>query len=52
MGGIWDARGWTAFTIVPQNVRDDVADSMEILRQMLQMDEEGGDVEIAVDAKE
>ena len=52
LGDICDARGWKAPTSVLQYVRDDVADSMELLRHMLEMDEEGEDVEISADAEE
>ena len=52
LGDICDAGGWKALTSVLQYVRDDVADSMEIFRQILEMDEEGADVEISADVQE
>ena len=41
LGEICAAGEWKPPTSVLQYVRDDVADAMELLRQMLEMDDEG-----------
>ena len=47
LGEICTAGEWKAPTSVLQYVRDDVADAMELLRQMIEMNEEGEAGEVA-----
>ena len=47
LGEICIAGEWKALTSVLQYVRDDVADAVELLRQMIEMNEEGEAGEVA-----